>query len=146
MVTELILAITSRKNFPTIKHLKSKFEYVDIDDGWHAFYFNQIDSEAFPIFYVCNEEKALLNVTDVLCKGDQFELSVDGDTFITSITNKNDCNDPFCADPELAFKTNGYSKVSKIIEPGFHELKIRSIKSPFGSGVGFIQIAQLVQP
>ncbi|MFQ5740890.1 MAG: hypothetical protein ACE5JX_17955 [Acidobacteriota bacterium] len=80
---------------------------------------------------------ARIDVTDDFCPGDQFEVFVDGISVgTTSAVPSGTCLE---VGPQAAFDSPDYSSGSFDVGPGNHQIDIRVIVDPFGSGRGYIR-------
>jgi hypothetical protein len=116
---------------------------VDVP-GWTLFDWGFV-GEGQPIeepFTFSSSAPVVVKVTDVLCRGDQFEVFDFGVSIgTTSVVPVQGCDtEPFVVDPDVAFEDPSFSHGSFILGPGFHSITIVVIADPFGSGSGYIAV------
>jgi hypothetical protein len=88
-------------------------------------------------------QPGVVKVTDVACRGDQFEIfdfgvSI-GTTPAVPVDEVGEC-DPYITDPDVAFEDPSYTHGSFVLPPGSHSITIVAITNPFSAGTGFIRV------
>lgn len=91
----------------------------------------------------------LLKITDVACRGDQFQVfdfvvSI-GTTPVVPVDPVGEC-DPYITDPDIAFQDPSYSHGSFVLGTGSHSIVIVAITNPFRAGTGFVRVDSLPRP
>lgn len=140
---------------------------VDADDGWHVFFFGSAGQRSYPRFSVCHDGPAVVQVADVLCPGDVFEVLVlqGGDeepaAVIASLGVTSSIATPpgsiggecpvnvYTSEPDVAVTrpqifSSGIFALPQTFggggEGGLTLLEIRPTASPFGAGLGFMRV------
>lgn len=124
---------------------------VDIDDGWHVFFFSDTTHDGFPEFSVCNESRAVLEIVDLLCPGDSFDVLAENGTVLIGQTSTVPLPDPddecpvdtYTTEPSAAMASPVFSKGAFVLASGIRTITIRPRVSPFGSGMGFLRLVSL---
>jgi hypothetical protein len=118
---------------------------IQVDaSGWTLFDWG-IVGEGQPIeepFTFSSSAPVVVKVTDVLCRGDQFEVFDFGVSIgTTSAVPVQECDtEPFVVDPDVAFGDPSFSHGSFVLRPGSHSITIEVIADPFGFGSGYIRV------
>jgi hypothetical protein len=96
-------------------------------------------------FTFSSSAPVVVKVTDVLCRGDQFEVFDFGVSIgTTPAVPVQECDtEPFVGDPDVAFEDPSFSHGSFVLGPGSHSITIVVIADPFGFGSGYIRVDSL---
>ena len=102
--------------------------------------------DAQGLFKFSSEKRVVLRVTDAFCRGDRYRIldhghrlamtrAVPVDTLCAKL--------PFASTGPEGWNDAGYSRVRVVLAPGRHRIRIRSLRSPFGSSTGFLRISRI---
>ncbi len=102
--------------------------------------------DAQALFTFSSRRRVVLRVTDAFCRGDRYRILDHGhrrgtttwvpvDTTCTRL--------PFASTGPEGWNESGYSRARLVLRPGRHRIRIRSLRSPFGAGTGFLFIHRL---
>jgi hypothetical protein len=102
--------------------------------------------DAQGLFKFSSEKRVVLRVTDAFCRGDRYRILDHGhrraitrdvpvDTLCAQL--------PFASTGPEGWNDAGYSRVRVVLAPGRHRIRIRSLRSPFGSSTGFLRISRI---
>jgi len=84
-----------------------------------------------------------LRVVDAFCRGDRFRVFDHGvRVFVTTrvpADTEQSCGESAVGNPHVAWNDPSYSRGSLLLGPGSHSIRIQAIRSPFGSGTGFLK-------
>lgn len=117
------------------------------DAGWYTVTFGGQYTYADQIFAVYNKQTAIIEMTACFCPGDQFQVFDNGvpitltDAHCTpsSLTNVV-CTTPE-QDPNVCADSNpDFCAGAAILEPGFHNITVGVLASPWGAGAAFIRV------
>lgn len=131
----------------------SKPVEVDADDGWHVFFFGKVGESSFPLFSICHNGPAVVQVVDALCPGDIFEIRLlqPHGSYITlgetsDVPAENECAvNSYTSEPDNALADSRFSSAALPLPDSMHPgglnlLEIRPLRSPFGAGLGFVRV------
>jgi hypothetical protein len=114
---------------------------------WTAFDAGAAGSfDAQGLFSFRSDTPVIVRVTDAFCRGDRYRLLDHGHR---RMTTSNVPLDPTCSEQPFAstgpqgWHDAGYSKGRVRLGPGRHRIRIRSLRSPFGSSTGFIEVIRV---
>ena len=102
--------------------------------------------DAQGLFKFTSEKRVVLRVTDGFCRGDRYRVLDHGRRIATTTLVPVDttCSElPFASTGPEAWHAPGYSRIRLVLQPGFHRIRIRSLRSPFGASTGFLYIYRL---
>jgi hypothetical protein len=103
-------------------------------------------SDAQGLFKFTSQKRVALRVTDAFCRGDRYRILDHGHRKGTTslVPIDTDCDQlPFASTGPEGWTAPGYSRVRLVLRPGFHRIRIRSLRSPFGASTGFIYISRV---
>jgi hypothetical protein len=95
------------------------------------------------LFRFKSDTPVIVRVTDAYCRGDRYRLLDHGHRRMTTSNVKVDTTcmeQPFATTGPEGWHDRGYSSGSVRLGPGRHRIRIRSLRSPFGSSTGFIEV------
>jgi len=102
--------------------------------------------DAQGLFKFTSRKRVVLRVTDAFCRGDRYRVLDHGHRIGTTSRVRVDttCSElPFASTGPEGWNSPGYSRVRLVLQPGFHRIRIRSLRSPFGASTGFLFISRL---
>ena len=102
--------------------------------------------DAQGLFKFTSERRVVLRVTDAFCRGDRYRVLDHGHRIGTTslVPVDTTCSElPFASTGPQGWHAPGYSRIRLVLQPGFHRIRIRSMRSPFGPSTGFISINRL---
>ena len=102
--------------------------------------------DAQGLFKFTSEKRVVLRVTDAFCRGDRYRVLDHGHRIGTTSNVPIDttCSElPFASTGPEGWHAPGYSRIRLVLRPGFHRIRIRSMRSPFGPSTGFLYIHRL---
>lgn len=130
-------------------------ERINVDGEWNTFYFGPIGTFAYTSFYYTSYVQTLIVFTDCFCAGDDFQIYVDGvfyaGSYLPSSANiaasPQACED-FELDPAVCYANNPpYAslpwELAPPIDPGFHNITIFVVSSPYNFGLGYLAVGEL---
>jgi len=101
-----------------------------ITSAWNAFGFGQSPSTATTFSVVAGRGGSTLEVTDVLCRGDRFEIWDNGiDLGATSYVDNSGCSGTSVSDPSAAFADPTYSTGTYFLPSGTNQISIQVIQN-----------------
>ena len=130
---------------PASASLASAYPPIQADaPEWTLFDFGFL-GEGQPIeepFSFSSSTPVVVKVTDVLCRGDQYEVFEFGVSIgTTAAVPVQECGtEPFVGDPAVAFEDPSFSHGSFVLSPGSHSITIVVIADPFGHGSGYVRV------
>jgi hypothetical protein len=98
------------------------------------------------LFRFTSDTPVVVRVTDAFCRGDRYRLLDHGHR---RMTTSNVPVDPTCSEQPFAstgpegWHDRGYSRGHVRLGPGRHRIRIRSLRSPFGSSTGFVEVIRV---
>jgi hypothetical protein len=98
------------------------------------------------LFKFTSTKRVVLRVTDAFCRGDRYRVLDHGrrEGTTTLVDVDTTCSElPFASTGPEAWNAPGYSRIRLVLPPGFHRIRIRSLRSPFGASTGFISVYRL---
>jgi hypothetical protein len=101
------------------------------------------DFDTQGVFRFRSDTPVIVRVTDAFCRGDRYRLLDHG---VRKLTTSNVPVDTTCSEQPFAttgpegWRDAGYSRGHVRLGPGSHRIRIRSLRSPFGSSTGFIEV------
>jgi hypothetical protein len=102
--------------------------------------------DAQGLFKFSSEQRVGLRVTDAFCRGDRYRildhghrLAITRDVPVDTLCARL----PFASTGPEGWKDPGYSRVRVVLAPGWHRIRIRSLRSPFGPSTGFLRISRI---
>jgi hypothetical protein len=111
---------------------------------WTAFDAGPAGSfDAQGLFRFTSTTPVILRVTDAFCRGDRYRVLDHGHRKFTTrkVAVDADCDrQPFATTGPEGWHDRGYSRGRIRLRPGSHRVRIRSLRSPFGSSTGFLEI------
>lgn len=118
--------------------------YLPVNGGWQQFPFGPVNSTTPVMFQLFCPGR--LNITDLACSGDRFAI-YDNGIFLgdTSVPVFNNCSSN-STDPNYTQKHSNWSHGSFELLPGWHNLSIVPILSPYGAGYGAIRVDSVEGP
>ena len=102
--------------------------------------------DAQGLFKFTSEKRVVLRVTDAFCRGDRYRVLDHGHRKGTTsrVAVDSSCTRlPFASTGPEAWNEPGYSRIRLVLPPGHHRIRIRSLRSPFGSSTGFLSVHRL---
>jgi hypothetical protein len=102
--------------------------------------------DAQGLFKFTSTRRVVLRVTDAFCRGDRYRVLDHGRRkgTTTLVPVDTTCSElPFASTGPEAWNAPGYSRIRLVLRPGFHRVRIRSLRSPFGASTGFISVYRL---
>ena len=102
--------------------------------------------DAQGLFKFTSRQRVALRVTDAFCRGDRYRVLDHGHRKGTTSAVPIDttCSElPFASTGPEGWNAEGYSRIRLVLQPGFHRIRIRSLRSPFGASTGFLFISRL---
>ena len=102
--------------------------------------------DAQGLFKFSSQKRVVLRVTDAFCRGDRYRVLDHGHRIGTTSNVPIDttCSElPFASTGPEGWHAPGYSRIRLVLRPGFHRIRIRSMRSPFGPSTGFLYIYRL---
>ncbi|PJF16436.1 hypothetical protein PSACC_03748 [Paramicrosporidium saccamoebae] len=111
-----------------------------INKEWTQFSFNSSYTWAMPSFNVFADRLVQLQITDVLCSGDKFDIFLNETLFGTAAGGVSDGCKTNITNPNTALYNASFSSFSALLLPGLHAVKINVTDNPFQGGIGFIRI------
>ncbi|MFL1463651.1 hypothetical protein ACI6QG_15695 [Roseococcus sp. DSY-14] len=122
--------------------------FLALDAPWTPFCFGAAGTEATgcvgggggssPFFTIAGGTTTTIEVTDAFLSGDRFRLVLNGfDVLLSSSVPLGAPNQP---DPDAAFASGLFSRLSVTLDPGFNEFALFVEDSPYGAGQGFIRV------
>ena len=114
---------------------------------WTAFDAGPAGSfDAQGLFRFTSDTPVIVRVTDAFCRGDRYRVLDHGHRIGTTslVPVDTTCSElPFASTGPQGWHAPGYSRIRLVLQPGFHRIRIRSMRSPFGPSTGFISIYRL---
>jgi len=113
-------------------------QYLPVNGGWNNFPFGDVGSVTPVMFNLfC---PGVMNITDLWCSGDQFSI-YDNGVFLgnTSSAVYNECQSN-STHPDYTQQSANWSHGSYDLLPGWHNISIIPIVSPYREGVGAIRV------
>lgn len=111
---------------------------------WTAFDAGAAGSfDAQGLFRFTSDTPVIVRVTDAFCRGDRYRVLDHGHRRLTTTDVPVDttCSEqPFASTGPQGWHDRGYSRGRVRLGPGRHRIRIRSLRSPFGSSTGFIEV------
>lgn len=122
------------------------------DGGFYPFSFQVPYEPIAQDFYFKSDKLTILTVLDCFCQGDAFHFYDNG--MLIGMTN-DFCQilttpppDPFTCDaygpvlstPHECFNSENYCRGSAFLLPGFHNISLQTISSPFTGGTAFLRV------
>jgi hypothetical protein len=98
------------------------------------------------LFRFTSDTPVIVRVTDAFCRGDRYRVLDHGHRRMTTTDVKLDptCSEqPFASTGPEGWHDRGYSRGHVRLGPGRHRIRIRSLRSPFGSSTGFIEVLRV---
>jgi hypothetical protein len=116
---------------------------AEVGRGWYLFNFGLADTFPRVKFILSAENAFIMQVTDIQCPGDRFEILNDGEPICTtapiSPSVAQNCSEKIIS-PSVAFgMPDRYSSLFSYIPAGNHNITIRVVESPFTCGVAAIR-------
>jgi hypothetical protein len=102
--------------------------------------------DAQGLFRFSSEKRVVLRVTDAFCRGDRYRILDHGHRkgMTSAVPVDATCTRlPFASTGPEGWNEPGYSRLRLVLPPGHHRIRIRSLRSPFGSSTGFLYIYRL---
>jgi hypothetical protein len=102
--------------------------------------------DAQGLFAFSSEKRVVLRVTDAFCRGDRYRILDHGHRrgTTTRVPVDTACTRlPFASTGPEGWNEPGYSRIRLVLGPGYHRIRIRSLRSPFGASTGFLSIYRL---
>jgi hypothetical protein len=102
--------------------------------------------DAQGLFRFSSEKRVVLRVTDAFCRGDRYRILENGHRkgMTSAVPVDATCTRlPFASTGPEGWNEPGYSRLRLVLPPGHHRIRIRSLRSPFGSSTGFLYIYRL---
>jgi hypothetical protein len=102
--------------------------------------------DAQGLFSFRSDGPVIVRVTDAFCRGDRYRLLDHGHRKLTTSNVRVDMTcmqQPFASTGPEGWHDRGYSRGHVRLGPGRHRLRIRSLRSPFGSSTGFIEVIRV---
>lgn len=118
------------------------------DAGWYTVTYGGQYTYADQIFAVYNKQTAIIELTACFCPGDQFQVFdngvpitlTDAHCDANSLT-VHDCSSVREEDPNVCADNNvSFCAGAAILEPGFHNVTVGVLASPWGAGAAFIRV------
>lgn len=133
-------------------HHHSSFKPVKlyVDQGLAHFTFNAAGEWAEQAFYFYSSKSTNLQVFDCFCGGDQFRVYDNGkivaDANAGCTLASSDCN-YYSRDPKTCLTQEGWCSFPGIalLEPGTHNITIKTLVSFYGGGSGFVGLYSACQ-
>ncbi|PJF18411.1 hypothetical protein PSACC_01814 [Paramicrosporidium saccamoebae] len=116
---------------------------AELGCGWYLFNFGLADTFPRVKFILSSDNDFIMQVTDIQCPGDRFEIIDDGVPIymtapLSSSVAKN-CTEKINS-PSVAFEMpDRYSTLFSYIPAGNHNITIRVVESPYTCGVAAIR-------
>lgn len=114
---------------------------------WTAFDAGAAGSfDAQGLFRFRSRTPVIVRVTDAFCRGDRYRVLDHGHRRMTTSDVPVDptcAEQPFATTGPQAWHASGYSRGRVRLGPGRHRIRIRSLRSPFGSSTGFIEVIRV---
>jgi len=102
--------------------------------------------DAQGLFKFTSRQRVALRVTDAFCRGDRYRVLDHGHRKGTTSAVPIDttCSElPFASTGPEGWNAEGYSRIRLVLQPGFHRIRIRSLRSPVGASTGFLFISRM---
>jgi hypothetical protein len=102
--------------------------------------------DAQGLFKFTSQKRVALRVTDAFCRGDRYRILDHGHRKGTTsvVPIDTECAQlPFASTGPEGWNAPGYSRIRLVLQPGFHRIRVRSLRSPFGASTGFLYISRL---
>jgi hypothetical protein len=102
--------------------------------------------DAQGLFQFSSQKRVVLRVTDAFCRGDRYRILDHGRRrgITTRVPTDTTCTRlPFASTGPEGWNEPGYSRIRLVLAPGYHRIRIRSLRSPFGASTGFLSIYRL---
>lgn len=114
---------------------------------WTAFDAGPAGSfDAHGLFRFRSDTPVVVRVTDAFCRGDRYRVLDHGRRRLTTtdVAVDTTCTEqPFATTGAEAWHAPGYSRGRVRLGPGRHRIRIRSLRSPFGSSTGFVEVVRV---
>lgn len=120
------------------------------DAGWYTVTYGAQYTYADQIFVLNNKKTAILQMTGCYCPGNVFQVFDNG----TPITLTDDCTfpqptEPTCEnrepDPFTCSQSTDFCHGAALLEPGYHNISIGILASPWGAGASYIRVDTAAQ-
>jgi hypothetical protein len=102
--------------------------------------------DAQGLFRFRSDTPVVVRVTDAFCRGDRYRVLDHGHRRMTTSNVPVDttcAEQPFASTGPEGWHDAGYSRGRVRLGPGKHRIRIRSLRSPFGSSTGFIEVVRV---
>jgi hypothetical protein len=113
-----------------------------VGSGWAVFGVGAVGSAWDKTFDFTLTAPAILKVTDVLCCGDQYNVTDNGLNLGNTSVPGNDY--PTCAvspgDPDYTFADSRWTSRWWVLFPGSHSISGTAIQSPYGADGGYVRV------
>ena len=101
------------------------------------------------LFRFTSDTPVVVRVADAFCRGDRYRVLDHGHRRMTTSNVPVDTTcmeQPFASTGPEGWHDHGYSRGRVRLGPGRHRIRIRSLRSPFGSSTGFIEVLRITPP
>ena len=120
---------------------------LSVDGGWYRFRFNHVNQSANTKFHFTTHDLTIITITDCFCEGDGFtvydnRLEILDAHSNCGVKNTTECR-YFQRNPEYCLKSHHFCSRSGFLLPGFHDLVVRTMNSPYLAGTAFIKLERV---
>jgi hypothetical protein len=113
-----------------------------VGSGWSVFAHGAVGSSWDRTFDFTLTAPAILRVTDVLCLGDQYNVTDNGASLGNTSVPDNEY--PLCdistGDPDVAFADSRWTSGWWVLSPGSHSISGTAIQTPWPAGGGYVRV------
>lgn len=117
------------------------------DAGFYPFSFQVPYDPIHQAFYFKSDKLTMVTVVDCFCEGDSFQFYDNGALIGVTSTNcpadtfnpDQECNNPLM-DPYECTQSTDHCIGGAYLLPGFHNITLQTIHSPFSGGTAFIRV------
>lgn len=120
------------------------------DSGWYTVTYGSQYTYADQIFVLNTRKTAIIKLTACFCPGNVFQVFDNGMPIILTdhcdwpVVPPADCSARE-TDPQICSESNLFCDGAAILEPGYHNISIGVLNSPWGAGAAYIRVDTAAQ-